>query len=96
VTSHYREFISGRSPVPSENFAPRYKENGGNTPFLATDCPDFTDRERRRFKRKITPKAFASWQTKQRFRFVRAKKLRYLFFKVPCGAARQRTLLAPF
>jgi len=38
------------SPVPSENFAPRYKENGGNAAFLITDCPDFTDRERRRFQ----------------------------------------------
>jgi hypothetical protein len=37
-------FISGRSPVPSEKFAPRYKENGGNARFVTTDCPDFTDR----------------------------------------------------
>jgi len=26
--------ISSRSPIPSENFAPRYKENGGNASLL--------------------------------------------------------------
>jgi hypothetical protein len=31
----------GRSPVPSENLAVCYKENGGDAAFLITDCPGF-------------------------------------------------------
>jgi len=45
-------FISGHSPVPSEKFAPRYKENGGNAAFLTTDCPDGTDHARN-FRRQL-------------------------------------------
>ena len=37
---HFRvslALISGRLPVPSENFVPRYKENGRNAAFLTAD-----------------------------------------------------------
>jgi hypothetical protein len=42
------EVIRGHSPVPSENSAARYKENGGNTAFVTMDCRDFADDSRGR------------------------------------------------
>jgi hypothetical protein len=39
----FLEIISSRSPVPSENFEPCYKESGGNAAFLTADHADITD-----------------------------------------------------
>jgi len=35
------EVISGHSPVPSENFPPRYKENGAATLLSGHELPGF-------------------------------------------------------
>ena len=53
--------VSGGSLVPSENFVPRYKENGGNAAFLTADYADITDGEHKLpacFLRQLAEKPF--------------------------------------